>query len=274
MGRRFLFDCVRRLRCVLSRDAYWRFLGATRPLESGRSTRLPLRYVWAPLRGPRVNRKSAVRGRLMCACVVVVGALCGSGADALGATTTVRFDPPDYEEDERVFSVPGAALSRVGIVDARPETASPPNALRPLDPCDPESGCGNLANRLDLTLTKRVNGVSMAVGAWNVANDCFPEGTTCPVWARLIGFDEDGGAVADSGDIQVADLLSPSVTERVAISDPLSRVVSATLSLNEGLVDPLHEATGPRNTRSTIFRSRSTTLRRIRRLTRGRWRGR
>jgi hypothetical protein len=85
-------------------------------------------------------------------------------------------------------------------------------------------------------LWKRADTVSMRFGADSIANSCFPEGTTCPIFARLSGFDAQDNLVADSYDVFLLDASSFSsggyrapITKEIGITDPQARIVRVVL---------------------------------------------
>lgn len=141
------------------------------------------------------GRRALLR-KTLCACAVVVFTA-GITHRAAAATTTIGFEPPEYTVEQSVVTVPGATLSPGGEVYAPGVTRSGSNALRStLVGCVERPGCPNGANVLSITFTVGMSAVSMAVGAENGGGEfCFPEGDTCPVWARLVGRDATGAPI-------------------------------------------------------------------------------
>src|SRR5882757_3342041 len=166
-------------------------------------------------------------------------------------TITLDFDAPD-------FAI-GAAIPRVGDINFLPSatifgpvqvaTFSGTQALKVSATCATPD-CTNHAYRMELRfgsgpppqlpagpwVWRRADSVSMRVGADSIALSCFPEGTSCAIYARLRGWDEHGIAVADSNDVFLLDTTSLAnggykapITREITIHDPLARIVQATL---------------------------------------------
>jgi hypothetical protein len=181
-----------------------------------------------------------VSARARFAAVVVSAASLTAPAGAAAATVTVTFDPPSMSVNQVVSSAPGVTFPEAPTTFAPAEmgihgTSSPPNALRRSEECDPE--CENGAYRLTMVFAEDVSLVSLRSGAEapNPRWGCFPEGRTCPAFARLVGYDGAGRPVADSGDVKVYEFAEPIGTE-LAISSPEAQIRSATLFVGRDTV--------------------------------------
>jgi hypothetical protein len=186
-----------------------------------------------------------------CLCVLaMLATLVGVGVPAAGAATTVvNFDPPSYTVGQSVTAVAGATFARSAVVYAPTRaTASAPNAVRAAETSCGNPSCSSGANELQLSFAQGLNTVSMSVGAANGGTEfCFPEGTTCPVWARLVAFDATGTPVDDSRDVLVSQFGVPeaeSVVTTMTVADPSARIRSVKLSLGKGLFNEAQHAYG------------------------------
>lgn len=186
-------------------------------------------------------------------------ALCAITSDiALAQTVTLDFDAPQF--------APGSLLGQVGDITFRPAatvftptrvvTYSGAQALKVAATCStPE--CTNNAYRMEIRfgqplpapagawLWKPADSVSMRVGADAVASSCFPEGTSCPMYARLTGFDDQDNPVADSGAVLLLDASSlmtggfrAPITREIIISNPRANIVRVLLVYGKGIWNP------------------------------------
>lgn len=165
---------------------------------------------------------------------------------ARAATTTIMWDPPSFAD--------GQAVTRVGEVSfptgptvftPTQATQSPPQALRSMFGCE-SSACLSGASEMRMFFDRAAEQVSVRTGSdEGTTGFCFPEGTTCPAYARLVGYDAAGNAVADSRDVFVAELGNQSITKLVEITDPQARIRRASLYVGKGLFDPAHEYGNP-----------------------------
>src|SRR6185295_14362441 len=70
---------------------------------------------------------------------------------------------------------------------------------------------------------------------------CFPEGTSCPFFARLRGYDAAGLIVADSRDVLIADSFSNGkgpIATPISISDCAARIRSADIVVGNEILNP------------------------------------
>ena len=177
-----------------------------------------------------------------------------SAAKTAAQTVTLDFDSPDYlsgtllNRVDNINFVPAASL----FTPTHVVTYSGTQALRVSATCQ-TTECTDNAYRMDIRFgmpltpngsllsPKRADSVSMMIGADSIASSCFPEGTSCAIYARLSGFNEQGNLVADSGDIFLLDAsalstgsYSTPITHQIAIADPQARIVSVTLVYGKG----------------------------------------
>ena len=181
---------------------------------------------------------------------VLITLIAAMSATTAGAqTVTLDFDSPSF--------VPGSSVGQVGDITFRPAATvfTPVNvvtftgaqALKVAATCA-NAECTNNAYLMEIRLGqplpapagawlwRRADIVSMRIGADSIANSCFPEGTTCPIFARLSGFDPQDNLVADSYDVLLLDASSLSsggyrapITKEIGITDPQARIVRVVL---------------------------------------------
>jgi hypothetical protein len=181
-------------------------------------------------------------------------AFLASAAKTPAQTETLDFDSPDFLSDTLLYYVgdinflPAATI----FTPTHVVTYSGTQALRVSDTCQ-TTACTNNAYRMDIRfgtpLTpnrslwwyKRADSVSMEIGADSIALTCFSEGTTCAIYARLTGFDDQGNLVADSHDVFLLDASSSPtgaynapITRQIAITDPQARIVRVLLVYGKG----------------------------------------
>jgi hypothetical protein len=192
--------------------------------------------------------------RILRIALLVQFAFLASAATTAAQTVTIDFDAPDYlsgtvlnRVDNINFHSPATLFTPTHVV-----TYSGTQALRVSDVCQ-TTDCTNNAYRMDirfgqpLTPTgsiispKRADSVSMMMGADSIGLSCFPEGTSCAIYARLSGFDDQGHLIADSGDVFLLDSSSLStgaysapINHPIAITDPQARIVRVTLVYGKG----------------------------------------
>ena len=68
---------------------------------------------------------------------------------------------------------------------------------------------------------------------------CFPEGTDCSVYARLVGYDESGTIIVDSRDVALFNAgsaigLGAPITRELKVSDPYGRIAGAAVFVGKG----------------------------------------
>lgn len=162
-------------------------------------------------------------------------------------TITLDFDAPDFAAGSSVGQIGDISFGPAATVftPTRVATFSGTQALKVSATCaTPE--CTNGAYRMGIRfgqplpggawLPRRAESVSMRIGADAIASFCFPE-TSCPIYARLRGFDDRNNPVADSFDVFLLDAsslvnngaYSAPITREISIRDPLARIVSVTL---------------------------------------------
>ena len=149
-------------------------------------------------------------------------------------TTTIDFDPPQFTAGQQLQTVGIVTFPDSPVVFAANNTTtfSPPNALRSAQVCSDVS-CSSGAYMLRMYFAQSLSGLSMKVGNFGTSRACSAE-DSCPVAARLVGFDVNGNQVQDSGDINVGATFQGSITTDVAIDDPLGRIAHAILFMGKG----------------------------------------
>jgi hypothetical protein len=164
---------------------------------------------------------------------------CTTGAEAV--THGLRFDdvPAGHQYPVDADVALGVRLAQSTETVALFETASPPNALWRIPACDTE--CDNGSYSLSVSFAEGASEVTLQSGAEYPSADwgCFPEGSFCEAFARLMGFNATGSLVADSGDVRIFTFDDPSpisITTPVGISDPQRRIRWATLVVGRGTV--------------------------------------
>ena len=190
--------------------------------------------------------------------VALVGLLAAPGAFA--ATVTLDFDDVPNgiqvsQVDDINFVPPARVFNPVQV-----STFSGSQALKVSGVCATPD-CPNGAYRMlirfgqplpllpNAMLWRRAERVSMRIGADSLNTVCIPENTSCAVYARLYGYDENGTPVVASSDVFLLDTLSTNgtlrtpITHPIEISDPFARIVSA--SLVYGKETFLHDAIPP-----------------------------
>src|SRR5215472_1793699 len=201
--------------------------------------------------GDRSTRCSFRRPLLVA--IAAQSLLLSSAADA--TTLTLDFDEPDFAAGQSIQTI-GPVTFVGGATVFRPTnvaTFSGTQALRRPISC-PDTACANGAYRMVIRfgtplpftngglLPSRADSVSMYVGADSISRACFPEGTTCPVYARLVGYDQNGGIVADTRDVLLMDISSISangsfttpITREMKITDPAAQIVAVALVYGRG----------------------------------------
>lgn len=183
---------------------------------------------------------------------------------ALAATVTLDFDAPEYSN--------GNSLSLVGDIGFRPAatvftptrvaTFSGTQALKVSNVCTTPD-CTNGAYRMEIRfgqplpapanawLWRRVDSVSMRIGADSINSSCFPEGTSCSIYASLSGFDDQSTTpVVVSQDVFLLDAFSfaggglgAPITREIHVNDPFARIVRVVLVYGKGTFS--HDSTPP-----------------------------
>lgn len=148
-------------------------------------------------------------------------------------TTTIDFDPPQFTAGQQLQTVSIVTFADSAVVFApNTTTFSPPNALRSAQVCS-DTRCSNGGYMLRMYFAQLLSALSMKVGNVGTTLACSGE-DSCPVAARLVGFDVNGNQVADSGDINVGDTFQGPITTDVAIADAAGRIAHATLFMGKG----------------------------------------
>jgi hypothetical protein len=159
---------------------------------------------------------------------------------ALATTTVINFDQPQFSNGQVVTSASGVTFPDAPII-FQPfgvSTNSSPYALRSSQPCN-DKQCSNNAYQLTMVFSQGANKVSLRAGSnstWDnsITLFCFPEGTTCPIAARLIGYDTSDVPIADSRDVHIADALQGPITTEISIEDGAARIHKAILYVGKG----------------------------------------
>jgi hypothetical protein len=161
-------------------------------------------------------------------------------------TVTADFDSPTFASGQ-VISTTGDISFESPVVVFKPtrvSTFSGTQALKNVSVCE-SSACNNGAYSMIFNLAHGADSVSLRVGADSVPFECFPEGTTCAMYARLIGYQRGlalpGGKqnyiqVADSKDVFLFDAstaIAPITTE-LKISDLTGQARIERLELRVG----------------------------------------
>jgi hypothetical protein len=173
-------------------------------------------------------------------CAALILAIASLGAR--GATETLEFDPPAFQN--------GQLLSWVGNVGflgnakvfqpASVTTQTPPYALGAPDWCEGPA-CTNGASRLGILLKKKASEISLRIGSEITPSAkffCFPEGTDCGVYARLVAYD-GANIIIDTRDVKLYDAGSTigfgaPITRELKVSDPYGRISGAVLFVGSG----------------------------------------
>jgi len=185
-----------------------------------------------------VPHNGAVRAWVLCA---LAGMAFPAGARA--GTVTLDFDAPDFLNGDTIPAVgdinflPAARV----FTPTHVSTFSGAQALRVNGVCATPA-CTSGAYRMVIRFGQSLPGtngwlntpadsVSMRIGADAINTSCFPEGTSCAIWARLTGYDAQGGIVADSQDVFLLDALSnpTPITRDIHVNDPYGRIVGIIL---------------------------------------------
>jgi hypothetical protein len=180
-------------------------------------------------------------GRWLGAAWTALAALAAGGAlqCARAETVTLDFDPPGFQA--------GQALGRVADIGffGSPQvfqpsgvaTQSPPLALHTPAWCD-SPACPAAGFGLSMILYRPATRLSVRLGSEAPppsASFCFPEGTDCGVWARLVGT-HDGVPIADSRDVKLYDAGTGQapITHELSVSDPSGRINGAVIWVGRG----------------------------------------
>jgi hypothetical protein len=170
---------------------------------------------------------------------------------ARGSTVTLDFDAPDFTVGDTIPRIGDVNFLPSGIVFAPSHvpTFSGTQALKVPSVCASVL-CPNQAYQMEIRfgsgppsqipngpwIWRAADTVSVRVGADSVALSCFPEGTTCPMYARLRGWNKDNIPVADSNDVFLFDAsslatgaYSAPITREISIHDPFASIVRVTL---------------------------------------------
>ena len=160
-------------------------------------------------------------------------------------TTTIDFDPPTFTNGQRLGTINDVTFegSPIVFVPSGITTFTPPHALRTSLDCE-SALCTNNANELVMRFVKGINNLSIRVGTESPpTNWCIPEGTTCPTYARLVGYDTNNTAIADSDDILLSDSVkgfAVPVTTTLQISSAWAGIRTAKIFVGKNLRDASH----------------------------------
>lgn len=177
---------------------------------------------------------------------LALACLCASG-NIRAETVEINFDPPAFQD--------GQVLARVGDIGFfgnvkvfRPSiaTQSPPQALHASQWCA-STACPTASYVISISLQRPATEVSLRVGSElppASAIFCFPEGTSCGVYAQLIGR-ATNNPIVQTGEVLVFDAstMSAPITRELRISDPYGRINGVDLYVvGRG---PYHEINNP-----------------------------
>jgi hypothetical protein len=174
---------------------------------------------------------------LLAVLLVAIGVVVPA-APAYARTDTFDFEPSQWTAGQIVDRVGPITIPQRAQVftPARTTTASGTQALRATANCN-DDVCSNKMNVMRLNFDTAVSDVSMRLGTDDPVDEfCFPE-RECALYARVIGYDAQGAAVADSRDVKLpygAGFVAPLTTE-VAIHDASARIRAVTVSFGTDL---------------------------------------
>lgn len=176
--------------------------------------------------------------------------LSAAGA-ANAATVTIDFDTPDYWLGQSIGKVGDVNIVPAGTVFApNVATFTGTQALRSSGTCN-SAACTNNAYHMEfrfgdsLPLTnngwlyKPAQRVSFRVGVSSVSQSCFPEGTSCAMYASVSAFDSSGNPVVAPQDVFLFDSSTPPtlpITREISVFDPLARIARVSLNYGKGTV--------------------------------------
>jgi hypothetical protein len=164
-------------------------------------------------------------------------------------TVTIDFDAPEYSA--------GVSVGKVGDVNILPAgTVFVPNvatftgtqALRSALSCT-SPGCTNNAYLMQFRfgdslpytnngwLYRPASRVSFRVGASSVAQSCFPEGTSCAMYASVSAYDSNGTPVVAQQDVFLFDAgtgYSAPITRDITLVDAQARIARVALTFGKG----------------------------------------
>jgi hypothetical protein len=203
--------------------------------------------MWKVSRGPK-SLRSSVSGGWQAAFVCAVALL--APACSLATTVTLDFDTPDFAPGQVVQDISQIHFAGGAVVfhPTSVATFTGNQALKRSVICS-DPTCANGAYRMVIRfgaslpyppgalLPIGADSVSMRVGVDSISSTCFPEGTTCPVYARLVGYDRSGVPVASTPDVLLLDSsaltktgsFTTPITREMKIVDPNARIVSVAI---------------------------------------------
>jgi hypothetical protein len=158
---------------------------------------------------------------------------------------TIEFDPPNFTNGQVVTTVNDVTFegSPVVFIPAGVATFTAPQALGASQWCESEQ-CNNNANRLVMHFAKGINKLTVRIGTdWAPASWCFPEATTCPTYARLVGYDANDNAIADSNDVLLTDVnigFAVPITTVLQIAHPGAGIRTARIFVGSNLRNSQH----------------------------------
>lgn len=167
----------------------------------------------------------------------------------LAETVALDFESPVFL-DGQSLSVYNDIAFLGGVAVFRPtsvSTASGSQAIKVPTVCE-SADCRNDSFRMIIRfgqalpfrgwLPRGANSVSMRVGSDYVPL-CFPEGRSCDIYARLIGYDQAGTPIADSRDVFLfsAIAVGANIAQELRVIDPSTsgRIARVELRLGKGL---------------------------------------
>ncbi len=158
-------------------------------------------------------------------------------------TVVLDFDPPTFQSGQILgwvgnigFLGNATVFQPTGV-----STQTPPFALHTAQWCE-SATCNNGAHSLSIIFRKKASEVSLRVGSEPTppANSfCFPEGTDCGVYARLVGYDGNIPFVVTQ-DVEIFNAfsaggsLSSPITKELTVSDPYGRISEVRLFVGKG----------------------------------------
>jgi len=171
-----------------------------------------------------------------------------------GETVTLDFDPPSFQNGQILGWVGDIGFFGNATVfqPAGVPTQTPPYALGKPNWCE-SPACTNAAFVLGAIFRRRASEVTVRVGSEPVpasAFFCFPEGTDCPVYARLVGM-SGNSVVVDTRDVELFSavssrgVLAAPITRELKVADKYGRIDGFQLYVGKGMYQPEHNYGNP-----------------------------
>lgn len=186
--------------------------------------------------------------RISLAAIVGLAVIC---TPAIAATVTLDFDAPDFAVGQSVNRVGDINILPAGTVfaPANIPTFTGTQALRSPGTCA-NAACTNNAYRMEFRfgdalpmtngwLYKPASRVSLRVGVNATGQWCFPEGSTCAMYASVHAYDRDGNPAAAPQDVFLFDAFTAQtvpITREIVVADPLARIARVVLTYGKGTV--------------------------------------